>query len=45
MTEHIEVVYNEEYKQEDAAASQDEQLPDFNEVAEKVLQEDALNRS
>ena len=43
MAEQIEVVDIKEDKQEDATESKDEQTPEFNEVAEKVLQEEELN--
>jgi len=43
MAEHIEVVDIKEDKQEAAPESKDEQTPEFNEVAEKVLQEEELN--
>ena len=38
MAEQIEVVDIKEDKQEEAPASKDEQTPEFNAVAEKVLQ-------
>ena len=43
MAEQIEVVDIKEDEQEEAPASKDEQVPEFNEVAEKVLQEEELN--
>ena len=43
MAEQIEVVDIKEDKQEDATESKDEQTPEFNEVTEKVLQEEELN--
>ena len=43
MADHIEVVYIKEDKQEEAPESKDEQTPEFNEVAEKALQEEELN--
>jgi len=43
MAEQIEVVDIKEDKQEEASESKDEQTPEFNEVAEKVLQEEELN--
>ena len=43
MAEQIEVVDIKEDKQEEAPESKDEQTPEFNEVAEKVLQEEELN--
>ena len=38
MAEQIEVVYIKEYKQEEAPVSKYEQVQEFNEVSEKVLQ-------
>ena len=43
MAEHIEVVDINEDKQEEAAESKDDQLPEFNEVTEKALQKEELN--
>ena len=42
MAEQIEVVDIKEDKQEEAPESKDEQVPEFNEVAENVLQEEEL---
>ena len=43
MSGHIEVVDIKEDKQEEAPVSKDEQTPEFNKVAEKVLQAEELN--
>ena len=43
MADQIEVVDIKEDKQEEAPESKDEQTPEFNEVTEKVLQEEELN--